>query len=152
MKRFNATICIVDTNLITSALLLKTFPLSHLKVVFSCLFGIALSETSLLFSLATANTRTSFNIFSIMQEKHNAIKLLVQSMLDSNVDIVSQEMRDRDNSSMEFHKVLKEVKKYRRLKAGIRNQTKTKIRQGSFSNKFINTFYEPTFTDKSVSK
>ena len=87
-----------------------------------------------------------------MQEKHNAIKLLAQSMLDSNVDIVSQEMRDRDNSSMEFHKVLKEVKKYRRLKAGIRNQTKTKIRQGSFSNKFINTFYEPTFTDKSVSK
>ena len=46
-----------------------------------------------------------------MQEKHNAIKLLVQSMLDSNADIVSQEMRDGDNSSMEFHKVLKEVKK-----------------------------------------
>ena len=34
-----------------------------------------------------------------------------------------------DISSIEFHKVLQEVEKYRTLKADISNQTKTKVRQ-----------------------
>ena len=38
-------------------------------------------------------------------------------------------MQDGDISSIEFHKVLQEVEKYRKLKADIRNQTKTKVRQ-----------------------
>ena len=64
-----------------------------------------------------------------MKEKHSAIKLLAQSKLDSNADIVSQAIRDGDISSMEFHKVLKEVEKYRKLKVDIRNQAQTKVRQ-----------------------
>ena len=38
-------------------------------------------------------------------------------------------MQDGDISFMEFHKVLQEVEKYCKLKAGIRNQAKTKVRQ-----------------------
>ena len=38
-------------------------------------------------------------------------------------------MQDGDISSIEFHKVLQEVEKYRKFKADIRNQTKTKVRQ-----------------------
>ena len=38
-------------------------------------------------------------------------------------------MQDGDISPTEFHKVLKEVEKYRKLKADIRNQAKTKIKQ-----------------------
>ena len=38
-------------------------------------------------------------------------------------------MQDGDISSIEFHKVLQEVEKYRKLKADIRNQTKAKVRQ-----------------------
>ena len=38
-------------------------------------------------------------------------------------------MQDRDISPTEFHKVLQEVEKYRKLKADIRNQAKTKIKQ-----------------------
>ena len=38
-------------------------------------------------------------------------------------------MQDVDISSIEFHKVLQEVEKYRKLKADIRNQSKTKVRQ-----------------------
>ena len=37
-------------------------------------------------------------------------------------------MKDRDVSSIEFHKVLRETEEYRRIKAGIRNQTKTNLR------------------------
>ena len=38
-------------------------------------------------------------------------------------------MQDGDISSIEFHKVLQEVQKYRKLKADITNQTKAKVKQ-----------------------
>ena len=38
-------------------------------------------------------------------------------------------MQDGDISSIEFHKISKEVKKYRKLKADIRNQAKAKVKQ-----------------------
>ena len=59
------------------------------------------------------------------QRKHDTIKLLAQSKLDSIADIISQAMQDGDISSIEFHKVLQEVEKFRKLKADIRNQGKT---------------------------
>ena len=91
--------------------------------------GIPLSRASLLFSLATAITRNSFKIFTVKQEKHVAVKLVAQSKLDSIADIISQAMQDGDISSIEFHKVLQEVEKYRKLKADIRNQAKIKVTQ-----------------------
>ena len=38
-------------------------------------------------------------------------------------------MQDEDISSIGFHKVLQEVQKYRKLKAGIKNLTKAKVKQ-----------------------
>ena len=91
--------------------------------------GIALSGTSLLLSLATAITRKSFKIFTVKQEKHDAIKLLAQSKLDSIANIISQAMQHGDISPTEFHKVLQEVEKYRKLKADFRNKAKAKVKQ-----------------------
>ena len=54
--------------------------------------GISLSGTSLLLSLATAIIRNSFKIFTVKQEKHDAIKLLAQSKSDSIANIISQAM------------------------------------------------------------
>ena len=68
-------------------------------------------------------------IFTVKQEKHNAIKLLAQSKLDSIANIISQAMQDGDISPTEFHRVLQEVEKYRRLKADIRNQAKDKVKE-----------------------
>ena len=91
--------------------------------------GIALGGTSLFLFLATAITGKSIKIFTVKQEKHDAIKLLAQSKLDSIANIVSQAMQDRDISPTEFHKVLQGIEKYRKLKADIRKQTKVKIKQ-----------------------
>ena len=91
--------------------------------------GIALSKTSLLFPLATIITRKSFKMFTVKQEKHITIKLLAQSQLDSIDDIISEAMQDRDISSIEIHKVLKEVENYYKLKTDIRNQAKTRTKQ-----------------------
>ena len=90
---------------------------------------IALSGTSLLLSLTTVITRKSSRTFTVKQEKHDAIKLLAQSKLDSIADIISQAVQDRDIASIEFHKVLQKVEKYRKLKADIRNQAKAKLKQ-----------------------
>ena len=38
-------------------------------------------------------------------------------------------MQDGDISSIEFHTVLQEVEKYRKLKVDIRNQAKAKVKQ-----------------------
>ena len=40
-----------------------------------------------------------------------------------------QAVQDEDISIIEFHKVLQEVEKYRKLKADIRNQAKAKVKQ-----------------------
>ena len=63
------------------------------------------------------------------QEKHDAIELLSQSKLDSMTDIISQAMQGGDISYIEFHKVLEEVEKYRKLKSNIRNQAKAKVKE-----------------------
>ena len=124
MKRFNTIIGIVDADLTTSTVIIAAFTSGDGLPV-----GITLNGTSLPLSLATVITRKSFKIFTINQEKHDAIKLLAQSKLDSITDIILQAMQDGDISSIEFHKVLEEVEKYRKLKADIRNQVKAKVRQ-----------------------
>ena len=65
----------------------------------------------------------------VKQGKHDAIMLLAQSKLDSIADIISQVMQDGEISPTEFHKVLKEREKYRKLMVNIRNRTKTKVKQ-----------------------
>ena len=86
--------------------------------------GIALSGTSLLLSFATKITQKSFKIFTVKQEKHDAIKLLAQ--IDCISNIILQAMQDQDISPTGFHKVLQELEKYLKLKADTCNQAKVK--------------------------
>ena len=122
MKRFNTVTGIVDTGLVTSTIITGGISIAAFASGVGLPVGIALIGTSLLLSLAAAITRKSFKIFTVKQEKHDAIKLLAQSKLDRIANIILQAMQDGDISPTEFHKVLQEVEKYRRLKADIRNQ------------------------------
>ena len=123
MKRFNTMKGIADTGLIKSTVITAFASGVGLPV------GITLSGASLLLSLATAITRKSFKIVTVKQEKHDAIKLLVQRKLDCITNIISQAVQDGDISLTEFHKVLQEVEKYRKLNADIRNQVKAKVKE-----------------------
>ena len=69
--------------------------------------GISLSATSLLLSLATAITRNSFKIFTIKQEKYDAIKLLAQSKSDSIANIIPQECKMEISPPLNFTKYCK---------------------------------------------
>ena len=62
------------------------------------------------------------------QEKHDSIKLFALSNLVSIANIISQAMQDGDISPTKFRKGLQEVEKYRKLKADIMNQTKSKVK------------------------
>ena len=91
--------------------------------------GIALNGTRLLLSLATTITQKSFKIFTVKQEKHDLIKLRAQSKLISIANIISQAMQDGDISPTDFQEVLQEVKRYRKLKADIRNHARAKVKE-----------------------
>ena len=126
MKQFNTITGIVDTGLITSTVITGGISIAALASGVWLPVGIALGGISLILSLATAITRKSFKIFTVKQEKHDAVKLVARSKLDSIANIISQAMQDGGISSTEFHKVLQEVEKYRRFKVDIRNQAKAK--------------------------
>ena len=88
--------------------------------------GISLSATSLLLSLATTITRKTISIFNSKEKKHDNIRLLAQSKLDSISEAISQAIQDENVSPTEFHKILQERENYRKLKADIRKRAKTK--------------------------
>ena len=111
MKRFITITGIVDTGLITSTAITGGISNAAFASGFGLPVGAALGGTSLLLSLVTVITRKSFKIFTVKQEKHNSIKLLAQSKLDSITNIISKSMQDGNISPAEFHKVLQEVEK-----------------------------------------
>ena len=129
MKLFSTITGIIDTGLIASAVITGGTSIAAFASGVGLPVGIAISGTRLLLSLATAITRKSFKTFTVKQEKHDSIKLLAQSKLDSIANIISQAMQDGDISPTEFHRLLQEVEKYRKYKADIRNQTKAKVKQ-----------------------
>ena len=129
MKRFIIITGILDTILITSTVITEGISIDTFASGVGLHVGIALIRTCLLLSLATFNKRKSFKTFTIKQEKHDVIKLLVQSKLDSIADIISQTMQDGYISSVEFHKVLEEIGKYCKLKSDVRNKAKAKVKQ-----------------------
>ena len=119
----------MDTGLITLTVITGGISIAVFAGNVGLPVGITLSGSILLLSLATVITRKSFKTFTVKQEKHNSIKLLAQSKLDSIANIISQAMQDGDIPPTDFHKVLQEVEKYRKFKADIRNQAKAKIKQ-----------------------
>ena len=129
IKRFNTITGIVDTGLITSTMITGEVSIAAFASGVGLLVGIALRRTRLLLSIATAITQKSFKIFTVKQEKHDAIKLLAQSKLDSIANIISQAMQDGYISLSDFHKVLQEVEKNRNLKSDLRNQAKAKVKE-----------------------
>ena len=128
MKPDNTVTGIVDTGLITSTVITGRISITAFTSSVGLPVGIALGETGIFLSLTTAITQKSFKILTVKQEKHDAIKLLAQSKVDSITNIISKAKLDGGISPTEFHKVLQEVEQYGKLKADIRNQAKAKVK------------------------
>ena len=76
--------------------------------------------------MATSVTRKTVSIFNSKEKKHDDIRLLAQSKLDSISETISQAIQDENVSPTEFHKILQETENYCKLKANIRTRAKTK--------------------------
>ena len=83
--------------------------------------GTNLDRLRLVFFLLTVATRKFSRGQKVKQGTHDVILLLVQSKLDNMANIISQTVHKGDISPTEFHKVLQEKEKCRKLKADIRN-------------------------------
>ena len=112
MKQFSTITSIAEAGLITSTVITGGISIAAFAAGVDVPVGITLSGASLLLFFAMVITRKFFKAFTMKQEKHDAIKLLAQSKLDSIADIISLAMQDEDISFIEFHKVLQEVEKY----------------------------------------
>ena len=123
MKGFNAIKGVLDTGLLTSAVVTGVLFTAGFEVGAGLPLGVAVSWTTLLFSLATAITLKYFKIFTMQHEtkKHDASKLFDQRKGDRIINIISKAMQDGDISIIKFFKVLLEVEKDCKFKTDIRN-------------------------------
>ena len=128
-KRLNTIIGIVDTGLITSAVITGGASIAAFASGVGLPVGAAIGGIGVVLSLLTVATRKFSRNQTVKQGKRDAIILLAQSKLDSIADIISQAMQDEDIFPTEFHKVLQEREKYRKLTADIRTRTKAKVKQ-----------------------
>ena len=76
--------------------------------------------------MATTITRKRISIFNSKEKKHDDIRLLTQSKLDSISGTISQAIQDENISPTELQQILQETENYRKLKADIRTPAKTK--------------------------
>ena len=129
MKRFITIASFVDTDLIALTVVTGGISIAAFANGVGLPVGIALGGASLFLSVITTAIRKSSKPLKVSREKHDSIKLLAQSKLDNISNIISQAMQDGDISPTEFHRVLQEVEKYRKLKADIINQAEAMARQ-----------------------
>ena len=102
MKWFDTITGIVDTGLITSTVITGGISIAAPASGVGLPVDMVLGGTSLLFSLANVITRNSFKMFTVKQEKQDAIKLLAQSKLDSIANIISQQCKTEISLPMNF--------------------------------------------------
>ena len=117
----------VDTSLIVTTVLTGSTSIAAFATGIGLPVGLVLSGTSLALSLGSGITRKSCNSFIIKQKKHEEIRLLAETKLDSIQNLISKALKDATISDIEFDQVLKELERYRLLKQEIRQKSKKKI-------------------------
>ena len=120
---------LVATTVITSNLSIPVFVTGQVLPI-----GVSLSGMSTFLLLANVACQKPKQLFPRkhnLRKKHNSIKLLVQTKLDSISHAISKAIQNKNNMPAVFHKILKETEKYRKLKEEIQRQNIAKIRQNT---------------------
>ena len=89
----------------------------------------AISGMNILLHLVNAVSRKLSQLFAVKKEKHNLVKFLVQTELDSISDTILQAIQGENILPAEFYKKLQEIEKYHKLKEEIRRQNKAQVRR-----------------------
>ena len=86
--------------------------------------GIILASTGLFLGLGSVVIHKTQKMFDSKAKKHDKIKTLAESKLDTISGIVSKAVEDSHISHQEYKLILKEVEHYRKMKDDIRTKSK----------------------------
>ena len=123
-KRYSTTTRIADTALISGIVITGAGSITLLSTGIGLPASIALASISLLLSMGTVITRKTIKITDTKSKKHDQIRLVAESKLDSISDVVSTDIQDGDISPQEYQRIIKEVEYYRHIKQEIRQKSK----------------------------
>ena len=123
-KRYGTTTRLADTLLVATTVITGGGSIASLSTGIGLPVSIALASITLVLSLSTVFTRKTIKIVDTKSKKHDQIRLLAESKLDSISDAVSQAIQDGDISPDEYQRILKEIEHYRQIKQQIRQKTK----------------------------
>ena len=118
---------ISDTSIRTAILTLEAASLAALTTGVGIPISIALASTGIFLGLGSAIIHKTHKIFESKVKKHDKIKTLAESKLDSISELVSKAVKDAHISHQEYHFILKEIEHYRIIKEQIRAKSKKTV-------------------------
>ena len=122
-RRANAA-TISDTSVITSITALEVASIATMTTGIGIPVSIVLASTGLLLGLGSIVIHKSHKVFESKAKKHDKIKTLAESKLDSISGLVSKAIKNAHISHEEYEFILKEIKHYRKIKQEIRTKSK----------------------------
>ena len=123
-KRRATASTISDTSVIAAITALEIASIVTLTTGIGMPISVVLASTGLLLGLGSAAIHKTQKIFDSKAKKHDKIKTLAESKLDTISGIVSKAVEDSHISHQEYQLILKEVEHYRKMKEEIRTKSK----------------------------
>ena len=123
-KRRATASTISDTSVITAITALEVASIVTLTTGIGMPISVVLASTGLLLGLGSAIIHKTQKIFDSKAKKHDKIKTLAESKLDTISGLVSKAIEDSNISHQEYQLILKEIEHYRTMKEEIRTKSK----------------------------
>ena len=123
-KRRATATSISDTSVITAITALEVASIVTLTTGIGMPISVVLASTGLLLGIGSAVIHKTHLVFASKAKKHDKIKTIAESKLDTISGIVSKAIEDSHISHQEYQLILKEVERYRVIKEQIRTKSK----------------------------
>ena len=123
-KRRATASTISDTSVIAAITALEVASIVTLTTGIGMPISVVLASTGLLLGLGSAIIHKTQKIFDSKAKKHDKIKTLAESKLDTISGLVSKAVKDSHIDHQEYQLILKEVEHYRTMKEEIRTKSK----------------------------
>ena len=126
-KRRATATSISDTSVMTLITILKVAFIATLTTGIGTPIGIILASTGLFLGLGSVVIHKTQKMFDSKAKKHDKIKTLAESKLDTISSIVSKAVEDSRILHQEYQLILKEFEHYRTMKEEMRTKYKKTI-------------------------
>ena len=123
-KRRATATSISDTSIATAITALEVASIVILTTGIGIPISVVLASTGLLLGIGSVVIHKTQKVFDSKTKKHDKIKTLAESKLDTISGIVSKAVEDSHISHQEYQLILKEVEHYRKMKEQIRTKSK----------------------------